>query len=446
MEILIKVAQFLLSLSLLIVLHEFGHFIAARIFNTRVEKFFLFFDAWGKKLFSFKKGDTEYGIGWLPLGGYVKIAGMIDESMDKEQMKLPPKDDEFRSKPAWQRLIIMLGGVTVNFILGILIYIMIVFVWGEVQVKPQDVKYGFSVHDTFKQYGFKDGDIITEIDGVEPLDITSEINRQLFLRDLKTLSVQHADGKKEIIKLPKKVGSIMWENGIMQPFNVRHLARIDSIVPETAADKAGFKKGDKVISVNNKPVTFWNEFTKHIDSIEVNVGVLRNKDTIQLKVTPKYIKEAKAYQIGVTTFSMKDALEEKPITYSFAQSISRGNQLAISTLKNFIFQFRYVFTKKGASEVGGFIAIGKIFPATWNWAAFWSITALLSIMLGFMNLLPIPALDGGHALFVLVEMLTGRKPSDKFLEYAQIVGFVLLMGLLLLANGNDIYKLIKGWL
>jgi len=400
----------------------------------------------GKKLFSFKKGDTEYGIGWLPLGGYVKISGMIDESMDKEQMKLPPKEYEFRSKPAWQRLIIMLGGVTVNFILGIFIYIMIVFVWGEIQVKPQDVKYGFSVHDTFKTFGFKDGDIITEIDGVEPLNVPLEINKQLFLRDVETVSVQHADGTKEVINLHKKAGNVMWESGVLQPFNVRHLATIDSVVADTAADKAGFKKGDKVISVNNKHVTFWNEFTSTIDSTQVTVGVLRNTDTIHLNVTPKYVKEAKAYQIGVTTFSVKDAVNYQTIKYSFVKSINRGNQLAINTLKNFIFQFRYVFTKKGASEVGGFIAIGKIFPATWDWSAFWSITALLSIMLGFMNLLPIPALDGGHALFVLVEMLTGRKPSDKFLEYAQIVGFVLLMGLLLLANGNDIYKLIQGWL
>jgi regulator of sigma E protease len=400
----------------------------------------------GKKLFSFKKGDTEYGIGWLPLGGYVKISGMIDESMDKEQMKLPPKEYEFRSKSAWQRLIIMLGGVTVNFVLGIFIYIMIVFVWGEIQVKPQDVKYGFSVHDTFKTFGFNDGDIITKIDGVEPLNVPLEINKQLFLRDIKTIEVQHSNGTKEVINLPDKVGSIMWEKGVLQPFNVRHLATIDSVVAGTAADKAGFKKGDQVISVNNKPIIYWNEFTRKIDSTEVAVGVLRNADTIHLNVTPKYVKEAKTYQIGVTTYSAKDAVDYQNIKYSFAKSISRGNQLAISTLKNFIFQFRYVFTKKGASEVGGFIAIGKIFPATWDWSAFWSITALLSIMLGFMNLLPIPALDGGHALFVLVEMLTGRKPSDKFLEYAQIAGFVLLMGLLLLANGNDIYKLIKGWL
>jgi len=444
MEILIKIAQFLLSLSLLIVLHEFGHYIAARIFKTRVEKFYLFFDAWGKKLFSFKKGDTEYGIGWLPLGGYVKISGMIDESMDKEQMKLPPKDYEFRAKPAWQRLIIMLGGVTVNFILGILIYIMLVNVWGENYVKPEGVKYGFSVAESFTAYGFKDGDKIMQINGEEPFDVT-EINKMLFLRSVESVTVKHMDGSTETITLPENIGSIMWENGILHPFKERYLAIIDSVVPNSIAAKAGFLKGDRVASINAKPITYWNEFTKHIDSTEASIAVVRSNDTINILATPKFVKKEKAYQIGVSTLSMKDAVAIQHQEYNLSESIKRGNHLGLQTLKDFVSQFKYVFTKKGAGEIGGFIAIGNIFPATWSWPAFWSITALLSIMLGFMNLLPIPALDGGHALFVLFEMLTGRKPSDKFLEYAQIVGFVLLMGLLLLANGNDIYKLIRGW-
>jgi len=445
MEILIKVAQFLLSLSLLIVLHEFGHYIAARIFKTRVEKFYLFFDAWGKKLFSFKRGDTEYGIGWLPLGGYVKISGMIDESMDKEQMKLPPQAHEFRSKPAWQRLIIMLAGVTVNLILGILIYIMIVNVWGEDYVKPENVKYGFAVSDTFKEYGFQDGDKITHINGEVPFDVT-DVNKLLFLRNVENIQVTHENGNSEILTLPENIGSIMWEKGILHPFEERHLASIDSVIPNSVAAKAGFLVGDKIISVNNIPATYWNDFTKQIDSSKTTILVLRNTDSLKLQLTPKYVKKERANQIGVYTFSYKDAITINHKDYSFSESIKRGNQLGLTTLKDFISQFKYVFTKKGAGEVGGFIAIGNIFPATWSWPAFWSITALLSIMLGFMNLLPIPALDGGHALFVLFEMLTGRKPSDKFLEYAQIVGFVLLMGLLLLANGNDIYKLIKGWL
>ncbi len=444
MEVIIKITQFLLSLSLLIILHELGHFVAARIFKTRVEKFFLFFDAWGKKLFSFQKGDTEYGIGWLPLGGYVKIAGMIDESMDKEQMKLPPKPDEFRSKPAWQRLIIMLGGVTVNFILGFFIYIMIVNVWGEDYVKPENVKYGYSVNKLFKTYGFKDGDKVLKIDGKTPFDIT-KLNKRLFLSDIKTIDVLHEDGSKETIPLPLQVGKIMWEKGVLQPFSMRSLAGVSSVSPGSAAEKAGLQAGDKIIQVNGKPVKYWQEFTQEVDSTTMQIGILRGNDTLQIAVTPRYVAKAKAYQIGIGS-SAEDAFQIDHKDYSFPESISRGSHLAITTLKDFIFQFRYVFTKKGASEVGGFIAIGKIFPASWSWPAFWSITALLSIMLGFMNLLPIPALDGGHALFVLFEMLTGKKPSDKFLEYAQIVGFVLLMSLLLLANGNDIYKLIKGWL
>lgn len=445
MEILIKVAQFLLSLSLLIVLHEFGHYIAARIFKTRVEKFYLFFDAWGKKLFSFKKGDTEYGIGWLPLGGYVKISGMIDESMDKEQMKLPPQPHEFRSKPAWQRLIIMLAGVAVNLILGILIYIMIVNVWGENYVKPQDVKYGFAVSDTFKELGFQDGDKITHINGEVPFDVT-DVNKFLFLRNVENIQVTHENGDTEVISLPEDIGSIMWEKGVLKPFEERHLAIIDTVAPNTPAELAGLLKHDEIISINGKPITYWNDLSKNIDDSPATIEILRENDTLKMQVTPEYVKKEKAYEIGISTYSLQDAIVINHKDYTFLESMERGNHLGLTTLKDFISQFKYVFTKKGAGEVGGFIAIGNIFPATWSWPAFWSITALLSIMLGFMNLLPIPALDGGHALFVLFEMLTGRKPSDKFLEYAQIVGFILLMGLLLLANGNDIYKLIKGWL
>jgi len=444
MEILIKIAQFLLSLSLLIVLHEFGHYIAARIFKTRVEKFYLFFDAWGKKLFSFKRGDTEYGMGWLPLGGYVKISGMIDESMDKEQMKLPPKPYEFRSKPAWQRLIIMLGGVTVNFILGILIYIMIVNVWGEYRVEPQGVKHGFTVSEIFNEYGFKEGDKITQINGEEPFDVT-DINKLLFFRDVETVQVTHENGMSETISIPENIGSIMWEKGILKPFNPRIIPSVDSIFQDSPAARAGIKKGDLIVAINKTPVQYSYQINELIDSLQFNLSVLRDNEQISFDITPEYVKKRKLYHIGIG-YDMESSLQTIDVNYNLKESIKRGNQLGLTTLKDFISQFKYVFTKKGAGEVGGFIAIGNIFPAEWSWPAFWSITALLSIMLGFMNLLPIPALDGGHALFVVFEMLTGRKPSDKFLEYAQIVGFILLMGLLLLANGNDIYKLIKGWL
>lgn len=445
MDILIKVAQFLLSLSLLIILHEFGHYIAARIFKTRVEKFYLFFDAWGKKLFSFKKGETEYGIGWLPLGGYVKISGMIDESMDKEQLKQEPQPYEFRSKPAWQRLIIMLGGVTVNFILGILIYIMIVKVWGEDRVKPEDVKYGFAVSDTFKEYGFKDGDKILEINGKEPFNVVMEINKSLFLRNVKNLTVKHEDGTLETINLPENIGKIMWEKGILFPFEERDIAVIDTVIVGSPAAKAGIVKGDRVLSVNGTQVQYWNQFTSKIDSTKVTLSLLRGTDTVQTSVKPEILeKKLNKYQLGVNA-SSTSAINSERISFGLADAIKRGNQIAVDKFKDFIYQFKYVFTKKGAGELGGFIAIGKIFPSTWSWQAFWYITAFLSIMLGIMNLLPIPALDGGHAMFVIFEMITGKKPSDKFLEYAQIVGFVLLMALILYANGNDVYKLIKGW-
>ncbi|MDV7186318.1 RIP metalloprotease RseP [Lutibacter sp. TH_r2] len=439
MEILIKAAQFILSLSFLIVLHELGHFIPAKLFKTRVEKFYLFFD-YKFSLVKKKVGETVYGIGWIPLGGYVKISGMIDESMDTEQMKQPAQPWEFRSKPAWQRLIIMLGGVIVNFILGIVIYIMITFVWGVETIKPNDLKYGFAVEDSFKEYGFKDGDKILKFNNEEPLDVT-DVNKHLFLRGITSLEVQHENGITETIAIPEDIGDIMWKNGVMKPFGIRALPIIDTVVVDKPALKAGLLKGDKIISVNNKAVAYWHDFTKEVVTSEgdLTVEIDRNGETKSLTITPD--KERK---IGVAP-SLKDVVDVQTKKYSFVESISKGNSLAIWTLKDYITQFKYVFTKKGATSIGGFIAIGNIFPAKWSWKSFWSITAFLSIMLGFMNLLPIPALDGGHALFTLFEMITGRKPNDKFLEYAQITGFVLLIALLLLANGNDVVKLISKW-
>jgi regulator of sigma E protease len=435
MEILIKATQFILSLSFLIVLHELGHFIPAKIFKTRVEKFYLFFDY---KFSIFKKqiGETVYGIGWIPLGGYVKISGMIDESMDTEQMKQPAQPWEFRSKPAWQRLIIMLGGVVVNFILGGLIYIMITFVWGIDFVAPNDVKNGFAVHEIFKDLGFQDGDKITKFDGVEPQNVL-DVNKHLFLRGITSLEVIHEDGNAETIAIPEDIGSVMWEKGVMEPFSARSIPVIDTVVAGSPAEKAGLLKKDKIITVNDSPVTYWQDFTTLIQQSEneVNLTIERNGISENIVITPDEDRT-----IGVSNFR-QSSFNIQHKDYSFLESISKGNSLAIWTLKDYITQFKYVFTKKGATSIGGFIAIGNIFPATWSWQAFWSITAFLSIMLGFMNLLPIPALDGGHVVFTLFEMITGRKPNDKFLEYAQITGFILLIALLLLANGNDIVKL-----
>ena len=435
MEVFIKASQFILSLSLLIVLHELGHFIPAKLFKTKVEKFYLFFD-YKFSLFKKKIGETVYGIGWIPLGGYVKIAGMIDESMDTEQMKQEPQPWEFRSKPAWQRLIIMLGGVTVNFILGWFIYVMMTFVWGAEYVKTEDIKHGFAVHESFEQYGFEQGDRILKINGEVPFDVT-DINKNLFLRDVQTVEVLHADGTTEEISIPENIGSSMWEAGIMEPFTPRTMAVIDTIVPELPAAKAGLMKNDKIIAVNGDTLTYWQEFTTLVQKSEGTISVLVERDGISqtLEVSPSETR-----RIGVSNYTMR-GLEISHAEFSFSESLSKGSAMAYWTLKDYITQFKYVFTKKGATSIGGFIAIGSIFPSTWSWQAFWGITAFLSIMLGFMNLLPIPALDGGHVVFTLYEMITGRKPSDKFMEYAQMTGFLILIGLLILANGNDIVKL-----
>lgn len=444
MEIFIKASQLLLSLSLLIVLHELGHFIPAKIFKTRVEKFYLFFDAWGKKLFSFKKGGTEYGVGWLPLGGYVKISGMIDESMDLEQMEQEPQPWELRSKPAWQRLIIMLGGVIVNFILGLLIYIMLFNVWGESVVKSEDVKYGFGVTKVLEQYGAQQGDNLLLVNGKE-LDDVRDINNHLLLRSVQTITVKHINGKTEQITLPEDIDMQIFQSSGMRAMLPRFPFKLDSIAKGGSADKAGLLKTDKIITANGVIVNYWSDVTYGIqNATDKTLNLVVDRDGTQKNIT---LKLGKKNQLGV----FRSPTDENYITinkkeFSFSESISRGMSEAYWKLHDIVTQFKFVFTSKGATSLGGFIAIGNIFPSTWSWPAFWAITAFLSLMLGFMNLLPIPALDGGHVLFTLWEMITGRKPSDKFLEYAQVVGFVILMSLLLFANGNDVYKWITGQL
>ncbi len=433
-----------MSLSLLIVLHEMGHFLPAKLFKTRVEKFYLFFD-YKFSLFKKKIGDTVYGIGWIPLGGYVKISGMIDESMDKEQMKQPPQPWEFRSKPAWQRLIIMLGGVTVNFILGIFIYIMMFNVWGDEYVGVNDVTYGFSVVDDFKELGFQNGDKILTVDGEEPEDVM-DVNKLLFLRDVQEIKVEHPDGSTETVQIPEDIGYQMWQGGYMDPFTPRVPARLDSIKPNSPAEEAGIQNGDRVISVDGETITFWTELTERVKNNKernpMEIGIEREGRELTFTIAPNEENNLGVYVLP----DIDEILTIRHKDFTFAESIGPGFSRAYWTLKDYMGQFKYVFTKKGASSLGGFITIGSIFPSTWNWESFWSITALLSIMLAFMNLLPIPALDGGHVVFTLYEMITGHKPSDKFLEYAQIAGFVILVSLLLLANGNDIYKWVTGQL
>ncbi|NEV92540.1 RIP metalloprotease RseP [Psychroflexus sp. YR1-1] len=448
----IKALQLLLSLSILIVLHELGHFIPAKLFNTRVEKFYLFFDV-KFSLFKKKIGDTVYGIGWLPLGGYVKISGMIDESMDREQMSKPPEPWEFRSKPAWQRLIIMLGGVTVNVVLGFLIYMMVLFVYGENYLSPEVFDDGLETAEVMKDYGFMDGDKILSVDG-EPLQSQIDINKYLLLRNVNTVEVQHPTGTKETISLPEDIGQQLFQSGILQPFSPVKQPIIDSVLADSPAAKAGLKQGDLITSVNGEKVNYWHEFRQKVEASQGETISLTYDSTAE--ANPGLDKELNGEgfgkvdittneegNIGVFTsaISADDILTRD---YSFGESIGAGFDFAYWTLHDYAAQFKYVFTKKGASQVGGFGAIGGLFPEAWDWKAFWTTTAFISIILAFMNILPIPALDGGHVMFLLYEMISGRKPNEKVMEYAQMIGFFILIALVLFANGNDVYRWLTG--
>ncbi|OAB80128.1 RIP metalloprotease RseP [Cochleicola gelatinilyticus] len=432
----VKAIQLLLSLSILIVLHELGHFIPAKLFKTRVEKFYLFFDV-KFSLFKKKIGETVYGIGWLPLGGYVKIAGMIDESMDKEQMAQPPQPWEFRSKPAWQRLIIMLGGVTVNIIVGIVIYMGIFYFYGKDIVTNDDLPKGFAVAEEFRQYGFEDGDKILKVNGKDFEDVT-DINKHLFLRDIETIEVLHASGETEAIAMPEDIGPQMFQKDILRPFEPMRTPVIDTVLADYPAASAGFLKGDRIVSVNGTDIEHWHQFTanvrKNIDK-ESSVVIARGGQTDTLLVTPN----ADGI-VGINNFGKEYRGKSTHLSYGIGESFTAGIDYGYNTLKDYVKQFKYVFTSKGATQVGGFGAIGNLFPDTWNWVSFWETTALISIILAFMNILPIPALDGGHVMFLLYEIVSGRKPNDKFMEYAQMVGFFLLIALVLFANGNDIYR------
>ena len=431
----VKAIQLLLSLSILIVLHELGHFIPAKIFKTRVEKFFLFFDV-KFALFKKKIGDTVYGIGWLPLGGYVKISGMIDESMDKEQMAQPPQPWEFRSKPAWQRLIIMLGGVTVNIIVGFVIYASILFFFGRNVTTNDNLPLGFAVVEEFKTLGFQDGDQILKVNGEDFQNVT-DINKYLFLRDVNSVQVKHPTGVIETIAVPEDIGTEMFKKDLLTPFVERRVPVIDTVLADYPGAIAGFQKGDLLVSINEEPINYWHEVKTAINKnpTDINTVVVnRANELVTLSVTPNEDGMLGINNYGETTY----------LQYSLWESITGGVGYGYSILKDYVTQFKYVFTKKGATQIGGFGAIGNLFPDTWDWLSFWQTTALISIILAFMNVLPIPALDGGHVMFLLYEMASGRKPNDKFMEYAQMVGFFLLIALVLFANGNDIYRAIFG--
>lgn len=442
--VLIKAAQLLLSLSLLVIIHEFGHFILARLFKTRVEKFYLFFDPWFS-LFKIKKGDTEYGIGWLPLGGYVKISGMIDESMDKEAMKLPPQPYEFRSKKSWQRLLIMVGGVVMNFILAFVIYIGILYAWGEQYLPTANVKYGIVVDSVGQKIGLQNGDKILSVANV-PVENFHKIIITVILDNASAIQVER-DGQKVDVEITEEDQSLLIKSNknvisFRYPFNYK----VMDFGKNSPAKEAGILKGDQILGMDSVKYEYDDQFKSALrDSIGkmVTFNILRdNKEmNIAMVIPPTGLLGIQLEQ------NLQEIFEFKTIKYSLLASIPAGFRKGIDTINDYLKQFKLIFSPKTKAyeSLGGFIAIGNIFPGAWNWHSFWNMTAFLSIILGVMNLLPIPALDGGHVMFLLFEMITGRKPGDKFLENAQIVGMVLLLSLLLYANLNDVYKLVKDY-
>ncbi len=438
MEVVIQIAQLVLSLSILVVLHELGHFIPAKLFKTKVEKFYLFFDPWFSVLKK-KIGETEYGIGWLPLGGYVKIAGMIDESMDKEQMKLPPQPWEFRSKPAWQRLIIMLGGVTVNVILAFFIYAMLLYTQGEQYLSVRDAKYGIVADSLAREIGLQNGDIIVGYDHDKKFESFNSIVPTILLENALSLQVER-NGEVVDVALPRSLTKSLVDGKGEGFILVAFPAEIGSVQKGSAIEKAGAKDGDFIIGINDEPVVFFDELRIKLRSLKgqtVPIVLLRGTDTVATTVTV-----SEAGTIGFAAMPLNKYFTLSAKQYTFLQSIPAGVKKTGSTLSNYLKQFRLIFDSdvKGYKQVGSFITITQLFPKLWDWAAFWNLTAFLSIMLAVLNVLPIPALDGGHALFTLIEMITGKKPSDKFLEYAQTVGMILLLTLMVYALGNDIIR------
>jgi len=440
MEIFIKVAQLLLSLSILVVFHELGHFIAAKIFKTRVEKFYLFFNPWFS-LARYKYKETEYGVGWLPLGGYVKISGMIDESMDKEAMKLPPQPWEFRSKPAWQRLIIMVGGVTVNVLLAFAIYIGILAFWGEQYLPTSEVnKYGIVADSLAQEMGLRNGDKILSVNGHYVEDF-SKIPMVLILEEAKTMQVER-EGKTTDLVIPEGILGKLVKHRDPDFIAPRFPFEIEGFAGTSPAKEAGLELHDKFLSLNGRPAFYFDEFTNVLQDYKgqlVEARVLRGTDTLLFN-----IQVSQEGKVGISTnraryFVLKDT------DYTLLEAIPAGFAKTYDGIANYLKQLKLLFSPevKAYESVGGFITIGSIFPPTWDWQAFWRLTAFLSIMLAILNLLPIPALDGGHVMFLAYEMVSGRKPSDKFMEYAQIAGMIILFGLLIFANGSDIVRLFR---
>jgi regulator of sigma E protease len=452
---MIRLLQFLLAIGLLVLLHEGGHFFFAKLFGIRVEKFYLFFDPgigkWDGSLFKFKpkKSDTQYGIGWLPLGGYCKIAGMIDESFDTEQMKQPEQAWEFRSKPAWQRLLVMIGGVLVNFLLALFIYSMILFYWGDSYIPVKDMTLGMKFNAEAKALGFKDGDILVGTENGDFKDFSADLFRDLskakrvdIIREGKTISLQ-LPGDINLLGMLKSAPTFV---SPLVP------AEIDSVMPNTPAAKIGLMRGDKIIAFNGKPIDSYNEFTNQIGILEdMLTGAKTSSDSLKIRTVSLVIARQNDTDTLTTTltqdlrvgfFVKSFAALYKPVTkeYGFFESFPAGIKYGWNVLAGYVGDMKYIFTADGAKSLGGFGAIGSLFPPMWDWYLFWKMTAFLSIILAFMNILPIPALDGGHVLFLIYEMITRRKPSETFMIRAEYVGFGILILLMVVANLNDILR------
>ncbi len=487
---LIRALQLILSLSILVFLHEFGHFFFARLFKVRVEKFYLFFNPnfsllrakkvagkWQVKFFAknvpanerpatdangnqildekgkpvmepvnaedLPDGDwrkypdsTEWGIGWLPLGGYCKIAGMIDESMDKTQMALPPKDWEYRSRPVWHRLPIIVGGVLVNFILAMVIYAAVLFTWGKEYLPFENARFGFQFSETFLNNGFQQGDRVIDIEG-EHVEQRADFVEKILVEGKRRVTVERGGEELEIV-LPRNFDQLLLASGERDLITPRHPFVIEEVSPGSPAEKASLMAGDSIVSINDKQGVAFNEVAEALMNFanqEIEVGFVRQGEL----QTTKLIVGDDA-KMGVILRSPLAFFETRKISYGFFEAIPAGITLGWETLVSYVKQFRLVFTKEGSKQVGGFGSIGKMFPKAWDWQTFWSMTALLSVILAFMNFLPIPALDGGHVMFLMYEMITGKKPGDKFMEYAQTAGMIILLSLLVFANGNDILK------
>jgi regulator of sigma E protease len=442
-----KLIQFILSFSILVILHELGHFLPARWFKCRVEKFYLFFNPWFS-LFKRKIGETEYGLGWIPFGGYVKISGMIDESMDKEQMQKPAQPWEFRSKPAWQRLIIMLGGVTVNVLLAFAIFIMIMWVWGEKYIPVQNLKYGVYADSLGRKMGLQDGDNIIAVAG-KPVERQGTVGSEMIMNEAKSVTVLRNGQQIELTVPPGVIGQLN-KNRLQGFAYPRYPMVVDSLLPNFKVLKGGqLRKGDTLIALEGHPLQYDTDLLKdstfeYLRTSKIPTRTLafrRGKDTIQSVVA---FDEKKG--TGIHYMEIDQILGSVHISYTFFQAIPAGIHKSVETLVNYIRNLKLLFTSKevkAQDSLGSVISIASVFPSMWDWQSFWTLTGIFSILLAFMNVLPIPALDGGHALFTLVEMISGRKPSDKFIEYAQMVGMVLLFGIMIYAMGLDIFHAFK---